>query len=253
MALANSSSRSWSAGSQRRVAGSRPISTPMSVPPARMTARKRPRHARARPPPPRRSTGRRPRRSHRSRRTPTSRPTTVRSTSASTSSRGETSSIAARIRPSSRLRRPRSAASRLWLSANRANSSSPATRIGVERSPVETRSTAATTERSGRGQLGRQGVGGEDRERQHDGDREQQHPADRLVRDLEAEHRPEDQHDQPERGQRQDRRHDERDGEPGPEAQPRGRLRPAARPQSRASLAGRRGLARRCPGVATSR
>ena len=56
----------------------------------------------------------------------------------------------ARIRPSSRLRRSRSAARRLWLSARRASSSSPGTTIGVDRSPAEVRSTAAAIARERR-------------------------------------------------------------------------------------------------------
>ena len=64
-------------------------------------------------------------------------------------SRGDALSIASRIRPSSRLRRSRSAARRLWLSARRASSSSPGTTIGVDRSPAGRRSTAAAIARSG--------------------------------------------------------------------------------------------------------
>ena len=62
---------------------------------------------------------------------------------------GAAATSAARIRPSSRLRRSSSPASRLWLSARRASSSSPLTTIGALRSPVETRSTAAAIARNG--------------------------------------------------------------------------------------------------------
>ena len=58
ISLANSSRRSWSARSQRRVAGRRPTSTPRSSPPARSTARTGSGLARARPPRPGPSPGR---------------------------------------------------------------------------------------------------------------------------------------------------------------------------------------------------
>ena len=245
MALAKSSSRSWSAGSQRRVAGSRPISTPMSEPPARMTARK-------------------------------GRETPGTTSSSSTMDGSPTTTVASIKRERRRRIRRRPIDQRLHVVARRdlvdrredppelpvappEVGGQSVVAVGQSRELVVAGDPDRGREVAGRhpvhgrhdgaergGQLGRQGVRGEDRERQHDGDREQQDPADRLVRDLEAERRLEDQHDQPERGQRQDRRHDERDGEPGPEAQPGGRLRPAAPPQSPGGLDG-------LPGVATSR
>ena len=86
---------------------------------------------------------------YRSSRRPVRASSAARPMSQSTPSRGEAATSAARIRPSSRLRRSSSAASRLWLSASRASSSSPVTTIGVLRSPVETRSTAAAIARNG--------------------------------------------------------------------------------------------------------
>ena len=156
ISLANSSSRSWSARSQRRVAGRRPMSTPRSSPPARRTARS-------------------------GRDTPgtTSSSSTIagvahddrrvdqrerrRRVVGRSGRRGPRRRRAARprrwprgCRPSSRLRRSRSAASRLWLSARRASSSSPDDlRSASARSPVETRSTADAIERSGASEVAR--------------------------------------------------------------------------------------------------
>ena len=137
----------------------------------------------------------------------------------STPSRGEAPSIAARIRPSSRLRRSRSAARRLWLSARRASSSSPATRIGVDRSPAETRSTAAAMARSGRVRSAASRYDDDDGEEHRDRETEQQHPREVGVGRRIPE-RPLDEQDQePEGGERQDRGQDEREGQAGPEAE----------------------------------
>ena len=75
---------------------------------------------------------------------------------------------------SSRLRRSRSPARRLWLSARRASSSSPATRIGVDRSPVAARSTDAAIASQRRHQVLGEQVREQDREDDDDGHREQQ-------------------------------------------------------------------------------
>src|SRR5919197_183091 len=145
---ANSSSRSWSARSQRRVAGRRPRIRPSGSPPIRSSAR----IGRGSP-----GTGTSPGMSSgsTSKTTESISPNAARAsraarrTSCSMPSRGDASSIASRTRPSSRLRRSRSDASRLWLSARRAMSSSPVTSIGVERSPAEARSTARAMARRG--------------------------------------------------------------------------------------------------------
>ena len=158
----------------------------------------------------------------------------------STPSRGETPSIAARIRPSSRLRRSRSAARRLWLSARRASSSSPG-------DPDRRRQVAGRHAIDGgrdrpqrAGQVGRQQVGDEDRRAATAIDeREQQEPRRRSGRPPAVGDDADRQDQQPERGQRQDRRDDQGQRQPGPEAASR-----AADRRRRPSRDGRR-LARR--------
>ena len=146
--IANSSNRSWSARSQWRVAGRWPTTTPSCSPEATRLAR-----------------------------IGTGSPGTVSSVGIS---RGSTSSSAQSIIPnatrawsaarrttasgrssrlvassattiwrSSRLRRPRSRARRLWLSASRLNSSSPGSSRRPGSSPADTRSTDRAMARSG--------------------------------------------------------------------------------------------------------
>ena len=68
----------------------------------------------------------------------------------STPSRGDARSIAARIRPSSRLRRSRSAAEPVVAVGQAGQLVVAGDPIGVDRSPAVTRSTAAAIARSGR-------------------------------------------------------------------------------------------------------
>ncbi len=148
ISAANSSSRFWSAGSQARVAGRWPTIRPRRSSPARSSARigrgspgTDSSSAIAAGSTSRITASIIPKASRAS--------SDARPTRNSTPSRGEACSIAARIRPSSRLRRSSAPASRLWLSARRDSSSSPPTVIGVDRSPAETRSTAAAIARNG--------------------------------------------------------------------------------------------------------
>ena len=113
---------------------------------------------------------------------------------ASGPSRGEALSIAARILPSSRLRRSRSAARRLWLSARRATSSSPATRIGVDRSPAERDRRPRRSPAAG-GQVRGEEVGDQDAEEGAEDDREQQSRPSGNPSDAD---RVDDEHEEPE-------------------------------------------------------
>ena len=159
ISLANSSRRSWSARSQRRVAGRWPTRTPSSL---LAGAQDRPDRQRlAGDPLLRRDRGRVDEEDvgvdHAEARRGRPRPRARRGTRRRRAARRSRSP--ARIRPSSRLRRSRSAARRLWLSARRASSSSPGTTIGVDRSPADDPVDGRGDRPQRRGQVGGQEVG----------------------------------------------------------------------------------------------
>ena len=231
--LANRSSRSWSARSQRRVAGSRPTRTPSSLAAGAQDRPQRAATRRARPPRSGMVDGS-PRQTSAS-----IIPNAIRASSAARAARKSTPSRgdAALDRRKDPAQLPVAA---LEVRGQAVVALGEPRELVVaghadrgRRSPADTRSTAAAIVRRGRGQVGHERVGREDRERDHDREREQEETPEVRVGPLVA--AAEDEEQDPEAGEGQDRRRDQGDRQPRAKPEPRAfgpvrRGRPGERP-----------------------
>ena len=215
--MANSSRRSWSARSQRRVAGRCPVTTPMVASPT-------PSAARTGTGSPGTSSSAGISRGSTSMTSQSIIPNTPRASWAArrAMTAGGSSRVIAwstsRRRRSSALRRARSRARRFWLSARRLISSSPGSSRPAGSSPAETRSTERMSARRVPARFAARSAARATPEHDRDGDREQQRPRDCLVRlGVEA---GDEQHGRPEARDGDHGRGDQPDRESRPESQP---------------------------------
>ena len=216
--IANSSNRSWSARSQRRVAGRWPDDDAELLPGGDEVGADRAPGRRGRSPRWGSRAGRRAAARSRSSRTRPGAWSAARRTIAS----GRSRRLSTRARPRSGAARgcgaPRSRARRLWLSASRLNSSSPGSSRRPGSSPADTRSTDRAMARSGAPRSAASSAASRTANTTDDRDGEQQHARDGRVGVRRSRSRAGRRCRTPATGQH--RGGDQAERQPGPEAEP---------------------------------